>query len=836
MEEAAKKVTARYDGLLTISTGSSRKTRTWKQKKIAWSQLVQMLGHTKRTSEKQADYFKMEKEQQDEIKDVGGFVGGTLKEGRRTALSCGNRQIVTLDADYADVGIWETIEMFFGDYAICCYSTHKHTREKPRLRLVIPLSRPVTPDEYQAVSRKIADNIGIDSFDDSTYQPHRLMYWPSSSIDAEFFFRWQDGPWLSADDILNTYDDWHDQTSWPTSSRVDLQVKHSMKKQQDPYEKKGLIGVFCRAYTITEVMEKYLPGVYGPVEGKEGRFTFLAGTSSGGALTYDDKWLYSFHSTDPCSNQLVNAFDLVRIHKFSDIDGNRNTDDPTKLPSYSAMMDIVKEDEKVKVLQITERRKEMHATFEDLGDEEDDEDVSSENLKWASRLKVDKTGKILPMRANIRLILENDPGIQRTFGWDAFSMRIAILRNPTWRKDEERGEYWEDSDDAELRYFMETNYQIDNKMKLEDEILSTAMRNSFHKVRDYLKSLTWDGTERIEKLFIDYLGAEDTEYTRAVTRKTLVAAVGRVMKPGLKFDNMLVLQGRQGIGKSMILKKLGKQWFSDSLDAMQGKEAYEQLRGCWIIEIGELAALNKSEVEATKKFISKQTDTYRVAYGRRTQDFPRQCIFIGTTNEATFLKDRTGNRRFWPIRVGIEEPVGHPWDLDFEDIVDQIWAEALEYWKRGESVWLGGAMERTAEKIQTRHMEDNPLEGAIRAFLEREVPSNWYSLDLQTRRDFIRGDGFEIDMEGAFKRTKICPVEIWCEMMGGDLKRFGYYDRKDIRDVLDHMEDWELYRDGYVQLSFGRLYGQQRTYVRKGTPEMKPGQRNDLVNTKKKQD
>ena len=827
MEEAARKISAKHDGLLTISIGTSRRTRTWKQKKMAWSQLVQMLGQIKRTPEKQADYFKMDKAKQDDIKDVGGFVGGALKEGRRTALTCGERQLVTLDADFAGPTLWDTVEAFFDDCAICCYSTHKHTKEKPRLRLVIPLNRPVTPDEYQAISRKIAEGIGIDSFDDSTYQPHRLMYWPSTSIDAEFFFRWQDGPWMPADSILNSYEDWRRQESWPTSSRMEAQVRHAMRKQQDPHEKKGLIGVFCRAYTIEEAMEKFLPGVYGQCEGKENRYTFLAGTSSGGALTYEGKWLYSFHSTDPCSNQLVNAFDLVRIHKFADRDeGKAAGQDPTKLPSYAAMMDLAKDDEKVKVLQMAERRQEMREAFEGLGPEDE---ASPEELEWTKRLKADKAGKILPMRANIRLILENDPSIRGTFGWDAFSMRIAVLRPPGWRKSGERGEYWEDSDDAELRYFMETCYGIDSKQKMEDETLSTAMRNSFHRVRDYLRGLAWDGRERADTLFIDYLGAEDNEYTRTVTRKMLVAAVGRVMKPGLKFDNMVVLQGRQGLGKSMILKKLGKSWFSDSLDAMQGKEAYEQLRGCWIIEIGELAALNKSEVEATKKFISKQTDTYRVAYGRRTQDFPRQCIFVGTTNEATFLKDRTGNRRYWPVRVGITEPKGHPWDTGFDDVVDQVWAEAVALWNAGEDVWLGSGMEKTAEKVQARHMEDNPLEGAIRAYLDREVPANWYSLDLQTRRDFLRGDGFEIDMEGAFKRTRVCPVEVWCEMMGGDLKRFGYYDRKEIRDILDRLEDWELYKDGYIQLSFGKIYGQQRSYVRKGTPEFSRGRASHLT-------
>ena len=815
--EALRKVVARYDGLLTISTGNGRRTKTWKSKRVAWSALVARLSSTKRTGETQAEYFKLPKTRQDEIKDVGGFVGGELRDGRRTALACGARQVITLDADFAEKSLWDVVELSF-EYAVACYSTHKHTPEHPRLRLVIPLDRPVSPDEYQAISRKVAEEFGIDNFDDTTYQPHRLMYWPSTSSDAEFFFRWQDAQWLPADGVLAQYDDWQDQTSWPVSSRMGEVVQHAMKKQEDPLTKTGLIGAFCRAYSIADVIAEYLPDVYEPCAGHDGdRYTFKAGSSSGGAVVYEDKWLFSHHSTDPCTMQLVNAFDLVRIHKFGELDEGKTSSDVKKLPSWEAMMRLVSDDGRVKVLQMKERLAEAQEEFEDLGAEGDD--LAKQDFSWTKRLKIDqKTGKVLQTRANIRVILKNDPRIKTSFAWDAFSMRIAITRRPPWRADDEESMYWEDADDSELRYLMETYYGIDNKQKLEDETLSNAKRNAFHKVREYLHALKWDGKPRIETLFIDYLGAGDTEYVRTVTRKMLVAAIGRVMKPGIKFDNMVVLVGQQGLGKSLILKRLGKSWFSDSLDTVQGKEAYEQLRGCWIIEMAELAAMKKSEADAIKKFISKQSDLYRVAYGKRLTDFPRQCIFVGTTNDMTFLKDRTGNRRFWPVHVGVQEPTKSLWADDVDAEIDQVWAEALDAWNKGEDIWIGKTMEKEAQHVQAQHMEDNPLIGVIQEYLEREVPADWYKFDLQTRREFLRGDtGVDFDMTGAFKRTRVCPVEVWCEMMGGDLKRFGYYDRKSIRDALDSLPDWELYKEGYIQLSFGKLYGQQRSYVRKGT-------------------
>jgi len=817
MAEAIRRIVTTQDGLLTICTGSSRKSKVWKQKQIAWSDLICRLSNTKRTPETQAKFMKLSKAEQDDIKDVGGFVGGKLEGGRRTALTAGTRQIITLDADYADDNLWELMGICLPDYAACCYSTHKHTPEHPRLRIVMPLSRPVTPDEYQAVSRRIAAEFGIDYFDDTTYQPHRLMYWPSTSADAEFFFDWQDGAWLNPDAVLAEYDDWQDQSTWPVSSRQKEIIQKAMKKQEDPLTKGGLIGAFCRTYTIDEVIAEYLPEVYEKCEGQEDRYTFKAGTSSGGAVVYDDKFLYSFHATDPCSNQLVNAFDLVRIHKFGGLDEGKVEREIKKMPSWKNMMQLVENDEKVRVQQVKERMQEARSEFTDLGDEKKTPEM--QNLDWAKNLKISgKTGAILTTRANIRIILNNDVRVKDVLAWDDFAKRIAIMKTPSWRNDIKEDPYWNDGDDSELRYLLESTYGIEGKQKIEDETINVANHNAFHRVREYLRSIQWDGKERMETLFIDYLGAADTPYTRMTARKMLVAAVARVMNPGIKFDNMVVLQGRQGIGKSYLLKKLGKQWFSDSLTTVSGKEAYEQLRGCWIIEMAELAALKKSEIEAIKQFISKQVDTYRVAYGKRLSEFPRQCVFVGTTNEPTFLKDRTGNRRFWPVKVGITEPTKSLFTKDTDSEMDQVWAEALDAWNKGEDVWIGKEMELLAQKVQEEHTEENPLVGVIHEYLERDLPKNWYDLDLFTRRDFLKGGGFEIDMSGSFKRNRICPVEIWCELMGGDLKRFTTSERKDIRDALSKLDDWEPSATASGKAWFGKVYGRQRpTYVRKGT-------------------
>lgn len=232
------KLHIKHDGSLSIATGRSRMEKEWKNKTFTWSQLLAKLKNPTRTQETYAEYMKLPKSEQDKIKDVGGFIGGSLKGGRRKADSVQARQIVALDADFAPPGLVEDLFLYIdGGYAV--YSTHKHCPEKPRLRILIPLDREVTPDEYEAISRKLADEIGIDYFDDTTYQPNRLMYWGSVSHDGQYVFDYDDSAWISADEVLAQYPDWTDTSYWPESSRAAEGRKRTAKKQGDPCEKKG---------------------------------------------------------------------------------------------------------------------------------------------------------------------------------------------------------------------------------------------------------------------------------------------------------------------------------------------------------------------------------------------------------------------------------------------------------------------------------------------------------------------------------------------------------------------------------------------------------------------
>ena len=334
------------DAVFYIATGKCRQEAHWKNEEWSWGKFVERVSGTHRTAERLAEYMSATKTRQDEIKDIGGFVGGYLRGGKRRKENVVSRRLLTLDIDFASADCWDIFCVMY-DCASLVYSTHKHTPEKPRLRLVILLDRDVTPEEYEAIGRRVAQSMGIEMFDDTTYQAERLMYWPSTAADGEFFFRFQDGPALSADNVLATYWNWRDTSEWPMSDRVNRDIVQRIKKQADPLEKAGIVGVFCRTYNIHEAIAEFLPDVYEAC-GMENRYTYVLGSTSAGLVVYDDLFTFSHHSTDPTSGQLCNAFDLVRIHKFGELDVNVDKKtNITKYPSYLAMEELAANDRNV---------------------------------------------------------------------------------------------------------------------------------------------------------------------------------------------------------------------------------------------------------------------------------------------------------------------------------------------------------------------------------------------------------------------------------------------------------------------------------------------------------
>ncbi|WP_128426306.1 virulence-associated E family protein [Gudongella oleilytica] len=772
---------------MKLAVGNSRMDKKWKNKEITWPAFKDTVRTTKRTTETVSEFRKMTKARQDSIKDIGGFVGGALREGKRRNGYVICRSMLTLDMDYATPDTWAQLESLY-DWACCLYSTHKHTPEAHRLRLVIPLARDVSEDEYPALGRMVAKEIGIDMFDDTTYEPSRLMYWPSTPSDGEFVFQEKDGSLLDPDTYLSKYADWRDTSMWPTSKRQSEVIQHSLKQQKDPLEKSGVIGAFCRAYSIEDAIAEFLPEVYEP-SAMEGRFDYIPADSSAGVVVYGGKFAYSHHATDPVCGKLLNAFDLVRLHKYAELE---------EKASFKAMSEFAVKDARVKAQLTQERKLQLEEEF-------------SEEEDWQGRLELEKNGKIKDTLSNISTILRYDPALQPIV-FNQFKNLIDVISELPWPQVKPG---WSDTDLACAKLYFERSYGIWSPTKFKDALLGVvSVERLYHPIKNYLSTLKWDGVERLDTLLIDYLGADDTPYVRAVTRKTLVAAVARIYRPGTKFDSILVLNGSQGIGKSTLFSRLGGPWYSDSLSIsdMKDKTAPEKLQGYWILELGELAGIKKMDVETVKSFITRTDDKYRQSYGVSVESHPRSCIIVGTTNsDGGFLRDITGNRRFWPVRV-----MGHgkhyAWELSE---VDQIWAEAIERYKAHEELFLKGALAEEAVTQQRDAMESDDREGLVAEYLEVMLPDGWDKLDLYQRRNHLNGGEFGEPLKaGSVKRNQVCVMEIWCECFCKARESIRKGDSYEIEGILNKIGGWRKFDGNKTGKKHVPLYGPQRVFVR----------------------
>ena len=773
---------------LDISFGKHRTEINWKPEYLTWDEFVNRLRKVRRTPETIAQYDKMHNIGRGKLKNGPAFVGGLVRGGRRKKENVDTRSLITLDADHADENFIFTCELVLGGCAYAIYSTHSHRPQKHKYRLIAPVDRSMSPDEYGAVSRKLAEQIGMDYFDKTTFEVHRLMYLPSCSMDAVPILEVGEGEPINVDSLLNQYEDWQDPLEWPRHID-DKPQRNSGKKMEDPAIKQGTVGTFCRCFTISEAIAKFLSETYDPVDQSLKRYTYAGSTGHGGLIVYDnDTFAFSHHESDPISGREVNAFDLVRIHKFGKLDDRvSEKTNISKLPSQIAM-------EKFAVSQSEFKKHRLAEIQEEFGSEDDDEDPEDDT--WKEKLEFHhKTKELLPTAKNIELILSHGEW-RETLAFDAFGNSEVICKPLPWRGKERpnRGyEPWLGADDKRIQHWFSKVYEINAARVIQNAFTEVVHMNTFHPIKSYLESHTWDEVKRAESVFIDYLGAADTHYTRQVTRKMLLAAVKRLYEPGCKFDEMLVLIGPQGAGKSSLLAKLGREWFSDSLRTFENKEAGEHLQSGWIFEIGELSAMKRTEVEEVKAFLSKTEDRYRVAYDRQVSEFPRKCVFFGSTNTRDFLQDATGNRRFWPVDIHPEKARLIHWDHLTDELVGQIWAEVLCWFKVGETLELDGKAREEATRQQASHMETDPREGIIQEWLETPIDDDWME-----------------ESEKGTLRNRVCAAQIWAECLPNRKGGIRPWEAKEICDIMRRMPGWKEI-NGRVRVDG---YGQQTAFER----------------------
>ena len=343
---------------------------------------------------------------------------------------------------------------------------------------------------------------------------------------------------------------------------------------------------------------------------------------------------------------------------------------------------------------------------------------------WQDMLVRNSRGRPIWNTANALIMMEHDEALKDCFAYDEFK-QVKVLTQPLPFSAESpkhfTGRELRDSDITKLvSYFNRIGFPDASKTVAADAMQARCEASTYHPVRNYLNDLPkWDGVERLSHWLQDYCGVEardedHEQYIQQVARRWMISAVARIMKPGCKADGVLILEGRQGALKSTTLRVLaGSEWFGDSLPSLHTKDASDYLRGKWIVEMAELSNINKSEVEVVKAFIAREEERFRPAYGRHEITYLRQCVFAGSTNKTDYLRDETGNRRFWPVRVGDKCDVE-----GLREDRDQIWSEAVAAFEAGEIWWLTGEAERIAKKQQEERVSQDAWEGTILQYLE----------------------------------------------------------------------------------------------------------------------
>ena len=345
----------------TIAVAGSRKAAYWKNKKVTWEALCEKLRKTIYTSETEEEYQAMCKDDQSDAKDRGGFVGGYLIGGRRRIVNVKFRSFITFDVDTPEPAFYKRFVNKFG-YAAIIYTTHSHSSGRPRYRVVIALIEDIPPDRYGPVSRYLAAEFGIEQFDPVSFVPNQLMHWPSTPKDGEYICTVIEGPFFDANAYLDEHPGWEDYSNLPVSSREKKQRKHDGKMQEDPLKKKGIVGAFCRVYSIEDAISKFLSDVYAP-SATEGRYDYIPGEGSCGVVTYNGIFSYSHHATDPAGERTLNAFDLVRVHRFSDDDEKASF---LKMAEFAQGDPLVKEElEKMKLEEAKQEFEEIQSSWKD---------------------------------------------------------------------------------------------------------------------------------------------------------------------------------------------------------------------------------------------------------------------------------------------------------------------------------------------------------------------------------------------------------------------------------------------------------------------------------------
>lgn len=759
--------------MITTFTAPTKTASKWNKHEYNWDDIVSWLDSP------------------DDHKDTTGYVLGTLKDGKRKKANVLNRTGLTLDADSPQKDFTKRVRAVLGSKTqFIIHTTYSSTPTEPRYRVIAPFTRPVLPEQYRQIARYVMSQIGDEDFDLSSDQPERFMFVPSTSDPETFWYHSNEGEALNPSDILDAPD-------FDPLDGVDLKPSRT---KRDPKSLHGIAGAFNRAFTNwDELIERFDL----PYEAEGNRYRFKGTHSAAGAsIIGDGDFFWSNHANDPACATTASPFDLVRIHKFGDEDTEADLAKPiNRRPSQRAMEEFAST--LTEVVQETVDRS-AQEEFDTVADDLDDSN-------WKSRLKLDpKTGGIEWGPRNYALLRKHDPVLQ-LISYDSLIQAIIFREMPSWRKTVGNpSRIIVENDEVRIREYLWSTYGTKPlKEDVRDLIVTAAAERESNPVIEYLKALPeWDGVERLGGAFP---GVPQSQYTDLVARKFFVAAVTRALEPGCKFDHVLVIYGREGTGKTS-----WTDWMSLGHHAELGdiryKDTIQNIQRAWFATVDEMGSLSNADWDAQKAFLTQTHDNYRPPYERATLTIPRHFVFVATTNDREVLRNAEGNRRFLVVE-SVEQ-------VDFtvmtDERRDQIWAEAMHYYREGEDVlYLTREDEEIVAPVRKEYLEETPDRGIIEQYLDDPVPASFPSWTIFDRRSWATGDkDFAPDRLNQRPHDYTCTKQIAVEALGIPES---LTDRKATRRASEVMKALPGWKPGGMRTC--GPYGKQRVWVREDSEQ-----------------
>lgn len=710
-------------------------------------------------------------------KDCGGVVFGKLRGTVRRNAEVLYRVAIALDADKA----YPTLPQRAEELRIMglLHTTWSHAPDQHRWRLIFPTDRQMTPGEYEIAAESLAQLLGSEQFDRASFRPAQFMWKPSDP--GKGWYQWKElkGEPVSVDWLIGQYD------VDAAEQRFTGPDMRQRAKKRDPFSLPGVVGLFNRVYQdLDELIEAYsLPYV----KEAEGRYRYEGASHVAGMGPVRDLpgvW-YSHHASDEAFGQACTAFDLVRIHCFGDWDNAAKPNTPVnRRPSYHRAMEAVANDPRVKEEQFSEAQT-VFTKANDLDPALDE--VANNSDDWRLGLQISKSGMVLPTVDNWDLVRANDP-VFKSLAWNEMLNAPVVLERPPWATADNFGPEHRllDAYLIEIRLHLERAYKMRaSTNEIADMVAASAWRNVINPLRSRLESLVWDGKPRLEEC---WPGVNHTEYTRKAARVCLVGAVARVFEPGCKVDNVPILAGKEGLGKTRFTYAMAlEDRYCVAMGPINARDSLLSMHSGWIVVSDEVAVMRRTEMESLKAFITKTSDNFRLPYGRGDQSYERKFVIWGTTNDMHFLRRQDGNRRF--VMIEVVRPA-EEYKLE-QAYVEQVWAEAIYLYHQGEPTYFTPEEEELAAKERERFTQEDHLIGEVQEYLEMDIPLSWNSLSARERMLW-----FQEERHGSpatdVRQNLTCVRAIYREVLGNPYGRIPEADIEAITAALNEAPGWEL--------------------------------------------